>query len=199
MDFSLIFPAWLDSILIAPFRWPASPYVGIWLGSTLLAWYCILLGEAVSALLFLIHHRYYTSMQDSMLHYHNLSVDALHAGNKEAYLAANKLAQEDFGKSFFAQATVGLASLLPLPFALGWMASRFEGIPLYTLPVLKVSAGFVFVFLSVYILSRILFSRFVKKRLPLFNKIEEIKKQAREARGKARSFFTNHGEPPGAD
>ena len=194
MDFGLIIPVWLDSILIAPFRWPTDPYAGLWLGSAVLAWYCILLGEAISALLFLVHHRYYTSMQDSMLHYHNLSVDALHAGNKEAYLAANKLAQEDFGKSFFAQATIGLASLLPLPFALGWMATRFEGITVYTFPLVNISAGFVFVFLSVYIISRILFSRFVKKRLPLFREIETIKKQAREARGKARSFFVNSGD-----
>ena len=44
-------------------------------------------------------------------------------------------------------------------------------------------------FLSAYIVLRILFSLFVKNRLPLFRKIEDMKKKAREARGIARSFF----------
>ncbi len=37
-------PLWLDALLIAPFRWPASPYLGMWLGSTLLALWCLILG-----------------------------------------------------------------------------------------------------------------------------------------------------------
>ena len=188
MDFSSI-PSWLDSFLISPFRWPDSPLLGMWLGSALIAAYCILVGELLSACLYLAHKRYYTSMQDSMLHYHNLSVQALHSGNKEAYLSANKMAQEDFGKSFFAQATIGLASLLPLPFALGWLSTRFEGIVVHNFSLFGLEAGYVFVFLGAYIVLRILFGRFLKKRLPLFGRIEEMKKMAREARGQARSFF----------
>lgn len=189
MDLASLTPAWLDMLLISPFRWPASPYVGIWLGSAFIAIYCTLLGELFSAGLFLLHHRYYSSMQDKMVHYHNISVQALHAGDKQAYLAANKLAQEDFGKSFFAQATIGFASLWPLPFALGWMAIRFEGIPLYTVPFTDLQAGYVFILLSLYIAIRILFSRYGKKHLALFRRVARIKEEARQARGTARSFF----------
>lgn len=188
MDFSAFVPSWLDAFLIAPFRWPANPIAGMWLGSSLLSLYASFIGEAIGAGLFFLHHRYYTSMQDDMIRYHNISVQALHSGNKEAYLAANSIAQDSFGKSFFAQATIGIASLLPLPFALAWMAQRFEGIELYRIPGTSIHAGYVFVVLTTYIVCRILVARY-KKRLPLFRRIESIRRQAREARGPVRSFF----------
>lgn len=195
MDFASFIPSWLDTFLITPFRWPESAFAGIWLGSALLALYCTILGEFFSAGLYFLHHRYYDSMQDNMIRYHNLSVDALHAGNKEAYLAANKMAQEDFGKNFFAQATIGFASLWPLPFALGWMSLRFEGIDLYTIPWTNLKAGYVFVLLSLYIAVRILFSRYGKQHVPLFRRIAELKRQAREARGVMKALF----KPPAGE
>lgn len=205
MNIASIIPQWLDAFLIAPYRWPPQADYGMWLGSALLAFYCVVIGEIIYATLYLLHHKYYDSMQDRMIHYHNLSVQALHAGDKEAYLAANKLAKEDFGKSFFAQASIGIASLLPLPFALAWMAARFEGITLYTAPLINLKAGYVFVLLTLYILIRIFFSRTIKKKLPVFRRVEAMKAAAREARGVAKSFFNPGSEAaaaqaaPGAD
>lgn len=185
MDFAALVPDWLDAVLIAPFRWPDSPHIGLWLGSGLLSCLCLLLGELTSAGLFFLQRRRLLEMQDGVLRYHNLSVDALYAGNKEAYLAANTLAHEDFGRSFFAQAAVGMAGLWPLPFALAWMALRFEGIAVYTIPGTSLQAGYVFVLLTTYIAARIAFAR-CKKHLPLFSRIEDIKRRAREKRGPAR-------------
>ncbi|MBQ9406610.1 MAG: hypothetical protein IJU37_07745 [Desulfovibrio sp.] len=182
----MLFPAWLDALLIAPFRLPDSPYAGIWLGASFLAFLCLLVGELTSAMLFFVQHRRFSRMQDDMVRYHNLSVDALHAGNKEAYLAANTLAHETFGNGFFAQAASGLASLWPLPFALAWMAQRFEGITLYVLPG-GYGLGYVFVLLSAYIVERVAFGR-IKHRLPLFARIESLKKAARDKRGPMRPF-----------
>lgn len=183
MSFAAFIPPWLDAVLIAPFRWPGGEDAGMWLGSALLAFYCTVIGEYFAAGLYFLHRRYYSGMEDNMVRYHNLSVDALHAGNKDAYLAANKLAREDFGKNFFAQATIGFASLWPVPFALGWMSLRFEGIALYTIPETKLRAGYVFVFLSLYILIRIFFSRYAKRALPPFPRIAAFKRKAKEARG----------------
>lgn len=160
----------------------------MWLGSFVLASYCVVIGAFTSAGLYLLHHKYFSSMQDNMVRYHNLSVEALHSGNKEAYLAANKLAQEDFGKSFFAQATIGFASLWPLPFALSWMSARFEGIAIYRLPWTDMHAGYVFILITVYIAVRVFFSRFTKK-LPPFSHVEAIKLRGKERRGEFRSFF----------
>lgn len=189
MNFAAIIPLWLDAFLIAPFRWPGWDHAGMWLGSALLAFHCTVIGEYFAAGLYFLHRRYYSGMEDNMVRYHNLSVDALHAGNKEAYLAANKLAQEDFGKSFFAQATIGFASLWPVPFALGWMSLRFEGIGMYTIPGTELRAGYVFVFLSLYILIRIFFSRYVKRVLPPFPRIAKLKRKAKEARGTMKSLL----------
>lgn len=181
---------YLDLFLIAPFRWPGPDAAiwGMWMGSIFLAFYCTVIGELIGAVLFLIHRKHYLGMQDKMTRYHNISVGALHAGDKETYLAANKLANDDFGKNFFAQASVGVSTLLPIPFALGWMSKRFEGIEIYSIPGTSISMGYVFVLLSSYIVIRILFSRF-KKHLPLFRRVLEIKEKARKERGPMRSFF----------
>ncbi len=187
MDFAALVHAWLDAWLIAPFRWPASAEAGLWLGAALLALCCLLLGELSAGLAYLWQRRRLEAMQAGVLRYHNLSVDAIHAGDKEAYLAINRTAHDEFGKSFFAQAGVGMASIWPLPFALGWMALRFEGIPVYAVPGTSLHAGYVFVFLTCYIAERILFAR-LRKRLPFFARIEDLKARARAARGQAKRF-----------
>lgn len=191
MDIGSTLFFWVDLFLITPFRIPGYqniPIWSMWLGSSVLAFYCIIIGETIGAVLFLIHRRYYLGLQDKMTRYHNISVDALHSGNKEVYLAANKLANDDFGKNFFAQASISMSTLLPVPFALGWMAQRFEDIVIYRIPGTEISLGYVFVLLSAYIVIRILFSR-VKKRLPLFRRVDEIKRKASEERGPTKSFF----------
>lgn len=180
-------PLWLDALLIAPFRWPASPYLGMWLGSTLLALWCLILGELSYALVFLLQRRRLSQMQDDMVRLHNLSVDAIHSGDKVAYLAVNSLAQEKLGNNFFATAAAGMTAIWPLPFALAWMAQRFEGIVLYHLPGTTRSLGYVFVLLSAYIAEKLVFSR-LKRHLPLFARIEAIKQADRERRGPMRPF-----------
>jgi hypothetical protein len=184
MDFVSFIPPWLDAFLIAPFRWTASPLWAMWLGSAPLAFYCVLLGEYSGAGLFLLQHRRSGVTQDGMLRYHTLSMQALRAGDKEAYLAANTLAREEYGKYFFTQAAIGCATLWPLPFALGWMALRFEGIPVYSVPGTTRHAGYVFILLILYILLRFLFGR-CKRRIPPFARIARIKRRIREGRGAA--------------
>ncbi|MDR1776947.1 MAG: hypothetical protein LBR31_03860 [Desulfovibrio sp.] len=177
MSFAALVPSWLDAFLIAPFRWPESAYAGMWLGSGILAFYCLALGECVVASLYLLHHRYYAQDAAEMTRCHRISMNALHSGDREAYLAANMLAREHFGKNFFSGASLGLSSLWPLPFALGWMALRFEGIDLYALPVWNCKAGYVFVLLSQYMALRLCFGR-VRKFLPLFGRVDTLRKQA---------------------
>ena len=178
MDFASFIPSWLDAFLIAPFRWLPDAYAGMWLGSAFLSFYCLLLGEYTAAGLYLLHHAHYATDDIEMRRFHKISMDALRAGNKEAYLAANTLASEHFGKSFFAGAALGLSSLWPLPFALGWMSLRFEGLVLYTLPGLGCGAGYVFVLLTVYIVFRLCFGR-LKNFLPLFRAVERARQRTR--------------------
>lgn len=193
MDLIVLTPAWLDALLIGPFRLPGPPHAGLWLGSAVLACWCVLLGELTSTGIFLLGRKHYLAMQDKMIKAHNLSVQALHSGDKAAYTAINRQAHEHFGKTFFAEAGLGISSLWPVPFALGWMALRFEGIALYRLPGTSLQMGYVFVFLVLYIMVRLIFSR-LKPCLPLFRRAGEIRRKAREARGPARSFFARGPE-----
>ncbi len=187
MNFATLVPAWLDALLIAPFRLPDSALIGFWLGCTTLAVLCLITGELTSALLFLLHHKRFTTMQDEVLRYHNLSVDALHSGNKEAYLATNKMAHERFGQSFFALGTLGLASIWPLPFALAWLSLRFEGVEILAVPGTSLHLGYVFVLLVCYIAVRLLFGR-CRRFLPFFAHVEALRYAARQRRGEARQF-----------
>ncbi len=152
-------PLWLDAFLMAPFRWPQSATLGLWLGCAFLAIYSTCLGEGIRFLLMKAHKHYYKGLQDNTMHYHKLSMQALHSGKKDAYLAANTLAHDSFGKSFFAGASVGMAMLLPVPFCLSWLALRFEGIAVHTIPFSEKTVGYVFIFLILYIFSRIIFSK----------------------------------------
>lgn len=190
MDLGTTLYHWIDLFLITPFRFTGadSPIWGMWLGSAFLAFYCTVIGELVGAALFLAHRKYYLGLEDKMTRHHNISVSALHAGDKETYRAVNKLANDDFGKNFFAQASIGLSTLLPVPFALGWMSNRFEGYDIYRIPGTQLTAGYVFILIISYIVIRILFSR-VKKRLPLFRHVDEIKRKAKEERGTLQPFF----------
>ncbi len=163
MNFSLYIPSWLDTFLVAPFRWPSSAYIGFWLGCAFLAIYSIAIGELIRILLMAAHRRYYSNLNDKTLHYHKLSMKALHCGEKEAYFAANRLAHDNFGKSFFAKASVSMAMLLPVPLCLAWLSLRFEGVEIYTIPFTEKAVGYVFVFLISYIILRIAFAK-VKKR-----------------------------------
>ncbi len=153
----------LDKFLIFPFRLPSSAVMGIWLGCLILSFYCTLIGEGIRYIFMKAHNKYYTNLSDETERYHKLSMKALHSGEKEAYLAANKMAHDSFGKSFFAKASVSMTILLPVPFALHWLSLRFENITIHTIPFTEQNVGYVFVFLILYIIWRIIFSKFRKK------------------------------------
>ena len=152
-------PSFFDPALIAPFRVFGDPLTGFWVGCDVLALWCVLLGRATLAALERAGRSYYTRLDNEMRRSHDLSMEALHAGDKQAYLAINSMAHERFGKHFFARAALGMGSLWPVPFALGWLASRFEGIDLFILPLLDKPVGYPFVFILLYIIERITFGR----------------------------------------
>lgn len=178
-------PQWLDGLLIAPFRLVVSPQWGFWLGCAALSGYCVLVGELTSALLFLAGSGHYERQREETARTHELSMEALHSGNKEAYLAINRQAHDAFGKEFFAQGALGMAGLWPVPFALAWLSLRFEGIAVHSLPYWERDLGYPFVLLTCYILLRIAFAR-LKKHLPLFRRIHALRKEADRRRRERR-------------
>ncbi len=163
------FVALIDPVLIAPYRWPSDPILGWWVGTTLVCLWCTLLGELTMALAFRANRSHIKAVVREMGQRHDQSMNALKAGDRGAYKSINKLANEAFGKTFFLQVSMAAASLWPVPFALGWMQSRFAGIdfPLPAeIPGLGEGVGYPFIFIPLYVLTRIAFGK-VKKYLVL--------------------------------
>jgi hypothetical protein len=80
----------------------------------------------------------------------DLSMQALAAKNKEAYLAQNTIAQEAYGHSMsLAMGRMGAAHW-PAVMALAWMKTRFEDAP-FPLPMGDLTVSYAWLFLLVYI------------------------------------------------
>ncbi len=148
----------VDSLLIAPYRWPGNPVIGWWTGTCILAVWTALLGRLTIAMVFRVNRSHIEETVQEMSQRHNQSINALKAGDRAAYKSINKLANEAFGRSFFMQVAMASASLWPLPLALAWLQMRFSSIDFpipVTLPLIGNSVGYAFIFIPLYILVRI--------------------------------------------
>lgn len=153
----------MDSLLIAPYRWPGNAVIGWWLGTSILAVWAALLGRLTIAMVFRVNRSHIEETVQEMSQRHNQSMNALKAGDRAAYTSINKLANDAFGRSFFMQVAMASASLWPLPLALAWLQMRFSSVdfPLpVTLPLIGNSVGYAFVFIPLYILVRIILSAY---------------------------------------
>ncbi|MBW1785469.1 MAG: hypothetical protein JRK53_02445 [Deltaproteobacteria bacterium] len=152
----------IDAFLIAPYRWPADPVVGWWVGTILLALWAVLAGDATLALAYRVNRFRVREVEQEMMARHHQSINALKAGDKSAYKAINKLANDAFGESFFLRLAMACAALWPAAMALAWLQSRFSHIrfPLpFNVPLAGKHVGYAFVFIPLYILVRIVFGK----------------------------------------
>jgi hypothetical protein len=162
----------LDPYLIWFYRITGHPWADFLLGTMTLAFLALLMGECTIALAFLAARRRIDQTTAEASKYQNLSINALKAGDKETYQAANKLANDAFGKSFFLQIALSAAFLWPIFFALAWMQHRFLEVE-FPIPYTKYSLGYIGVFILLYVAAYLLFKR-VKYKLPYFRKIKVI-------------------------
>ncbi len=152
----------IDSLLIAPYRWPQDPVTGWWLGTFILGLWAVVLGQITLSLLHLANRSFLSDASRETMEYHERSINALREGNRSAYRAINGLANEAFGRTFFLEAAMACGALWPAACALGWLQTRFSEVafplPLFIPPMGK-TVGFSFIFILVYILMRIVFGR----------------------------------------
>lgn len=170
MDFLSQVSLFFDSALIFFFRLPGDAVAGFYLGSLFLALLTVVAGDVSQALAHRINLTHFQSQTKDMVHLHNLSITALRQGDKENYKAANKLANDTFGKAFFTRAALFTVSIWPLPFAMGWLAGRFQGVAI-PLPFVEKTVGFNAVFLPIYILTRIAYS-LVKPKIGFLRRLD---------------------------
>jgi hypothetical protein len=140
----------LDALLIAPFRLVAPPEAGFLTGICVLALVSALLGRACAALVSRAQRVRRDHEEAETRRRHELSLEALRAQDKAAYLAQNHLAQEAYGNTLALSAGRAAALLWPGMAALAWLAWRFEGAPM---PFLWDSAGPAAWFLPLYALA----------------------------------------------
>jgi hypothetical protein len=170
-------PAWLDALLIAPFRWPLGAMGGFLIGSFCLAMYCVVIGELTLSLAIRFNRGHIDRLKAEMKERESLSYLAYESGDKEGYKAINKQANDAWGKHFFNMMAYSAGMLWPVPFALAWMHGRFYGVDL-PLPwplslVFGLQVGYGFYFIPLYILGRILFGR-LRKKLPYFKGVQKM-------------------------
>lgn len=97
--------------------------------------------------------------------------------DRVSYKALNKAANDAWGRHFFTMAAYSGGILWPVPFALAWMQTRFQGVefelvfPLNRL--LADNVGYPFIFIPMYILARIVFKH-LRPRLPYFRGVQAM-------------------------
>jgi uncharacterized membrane protein (DUF106 family) len=154
----------LDPYLIWFYRLTGQAEVNFFLGTFGVAVLALLVGEFTSFLASFVVRRHFERVAGEAKKYQDLSMEALKAGDRPAYEAANQVANEAFGKSFFMQLTLSATLFWPIFFVLGWMQSRFLEVE-FPLPFVGFSLGYIGVFIILYAAAYFLFKR-VKKKLP---------------------------------
>lgn len=177
----------IDNILITPYRMDIPSVAAFWIGTSILAIWCIILGEICMSLGYLWNRKYYNGLNKEMIRMHNISIEAILRKDKKIFKSSNEWANEYFGKVFFAHAALFAISLWPVPFALGWLQKRFSGIDIHTIPVLNFGLEYPFVFISAYIILRYLFSK-VRKYIPGFKRVDQIKEDDASESGEMKSW-----------
>lgn len=118
----------LDPFLIIPYRWLADPVWAWWLGTWVLVVLCLSLGGLTARLGRRLNRQSLGQLETETKTMHDNSWQALRQGDKTAYKAMNKLANEAFGRSFFLRAAMGVSALWPAFLAAGWLDYRFHGL-----------------------------------------------------------------------
>lgn len=149
----------VDPVLIAPYRWPADPMTGWWLGTALLCLWCTLVGEATMALVFRVNRRFVQRAAQDVSRLQEQSFKALEAGDKASYKGINKLANDAHGKAFFLQIAMGASSLWPAFFGAAWLMHRFSDLGVL-IPLTPWAVGPLPAYVALYLLVRVAFSRF---------------------------------------
>jgi hypothetical protein len=163
-------PLWmlLDPYIIWFYRVTGYAFADFLFGTFVLACIALLVGELTVSVVSLIAGNRIDAATREARHYQDLSGEALSAGNKEAYRAANKLANDAFGRSFFMQAALSAAFLWPVFVAIAWMDQRFSDVG-FDLLFTDYSLSHVGVFIVLYAAAYLIFKR-IKLKLPCVEK-----------------------------
>jgi hypothetical protein len=163
----------LDSLFILFYRMTGHPFVDYLVGTFVLAIFCVVGGEISISWALRFNRKHIDALADEMKSKERLSVEAYRSGDKRGYQALNREATDAWGKHFFTMAAYGAGILWPIPFALGWMQTRFSDVT-FPLPLIHRSVSYPFVFIPLYVLARMVFGK-LKPHLPYFRQSHRVK------------------------
>lgn len=160
----------IDSYIILFYRVTGIGMVDYMIGTFCLSLIAVLLGELTISLALRANTPYLSDLSLRMKEKEKLSIKAYETGDMAGYKALNKEATDAWGRKFFAMLAHSAAILWPVPFALGWMQTRFSGIDFpiaFPFSLVTDSVGYTFSFFPIYVLARIVFGK-VRPHLPYF-------------------------------
>jgi hypothetical protein len=159
------FLSWIDSVLSAPYLWLGSrTFLGFMAATAPLALACTIIGEASMWLAGKVVGREIKTRSDKVRRYHDISLKALEQQDRKSFQAADKVAKEAFGQSFVLGLCLGIGSIWPCFFALGWLQHRFGYAHTVKLPLVGWNLGYVGAFIICYLVVRIAYG-LVKARV----------------------------------
>ncbi len=176
----------IDPYLICFYRITGYTFVDFLIGTFALASVAVIIGEFTLSLAFLAAKKRIDRTHEELVRYQNLSVDAIGAGDKAAYQAANKLANDAYGKSFFLQIALSAGFLWPIFIALAWMHERFSDVE-FQVVLSDYSVGYLCMFGVMYAAAYLLFKK-IKYKLPYFRSIQGVLETYRQTPSKLKSF-----------
>jgi len=176
----------LDPFIIGFYRITGYTFLDFLIGTFILAMIAVVIGEFTISIAYLANRKDIDKNTDEVVRYQNISVDAIESGNKKAYTAANKVANEAFGKSFFQQLALATGFLWPIPFALGWMQYRFSDVE-FRVVFTDHSVGYAFAFFPLLAGAYMVFKR-IKRKIPYFQGIKRMLDEAEKRHENMRSF-----------
>jgi len=151
-------------------------FVDYFIGTFCLALFCVVVGEISVSLALRFNKRYIDRMTAEMDKNERLAMAAYKAGDKSGYKALNKQATDAWGRQFFTMVAYSAGILWPIPFALGWMQTRFAAVDFeLAFPLSLIfgqTVGYIFTFIPLYILSRIIF-KYLRPWLPYFKGVQK--------------------------
>jgi len=169
--------AFADSLLISLYRITGDPILDYFLGTFLLSFIAVVVGEFTISLGFKANKSHLDRLNEDMDKMSRLSMEAQRLGDEAGYKACNKEGNEAFGRLFFHRFGLAAASLWPVFLALAWMQSRFHSIDFPLAWPLSVvfggTVGYTFTFIPLYILCRILF-KYMRPWLPYFKGVQKL-------------------------
>ena len=160
----------IDSWIIFFYRVTGIGIVDYMIGTFCLSIIAVILGEMTISLALRFNTPYLTGLSHRMKEKETLSIQAYETGDMAGYKALNKEATDAWGKKFFAMLAHSAAILWPVPFALGWMQTRFAGIDFpisFPFSLVMETVGYTFTFFPIYVLARIVFGK-LRPHLPYF-------------------------------